>query len=293
MQLGDHRLIKVLIAFGANTNALNSANQTPLDLLKGPQRAISQNLRDLHWLVHAEQKKATPEQIPLPSELPPPAKQLCSDGTSSVDRHLPKAQNSDTTTLKIPHLQKQRTVSMTSPPNVAELFPPCSSSQVTSKPCISITLEKGAGIEYLSNRKVNKLTGVLQDAGAERRVKLIRNTFSLSRNSRITFDELSENLSEIEVKSASGSVEKSSGNSHELMNTRLHYYSLLQKLIKKHLNDIDDRLPHTPNEASSLVLHMREVRMLQIAGSRILFLDGGGLRGLIQVEILSQVYCVY
>ena len=51
-------------------------------------------------------------------------------------------------------------------------------------------------------------------------------------------------------------------------------------LCKEELND---------EETFSLGLHQREIQLLKRAGSRVLFLDGGGIRGLIQIEILSQL----
>ena len=43
------------------------------------------------------------------------------------------------------------------------------------------------------------------------------------------------------------------------------------------------------DKAASLGLQIRELRLLQMAGSRILFLDGGGMRGLLEIEMLSQI----
>ena len=44
--------------------------------------------------------------------------------------------------------------------------------------------------------------------------------------------------------------------------------------------------PQSPDEAMSLAMQMKELRMYQKAGSRILALDGGSMRGLVQLEIL-------
>ena len=67
------------------------------------------------------------------------------------------------------------------------------------------------------------------------------------------------------------------------------YCCRLDNTIKQRLANISVSLTNTPDEAMALAVQMRELRMYQKAGSRILFLDGGGIRGLLEVEILSQV----
>lgn len=41
--------------------------------------------------------------------------------------------------------------------------------------------------------------------------------------------------------------------------------------------------------AAALGIQIREMKLLQTAGSRILFLDGGGMKGLVEIEILCQL----
>ena len=65
------------------------------------------------------------------------------------------------------------------------------------------------------------------------------------------------------------------------------YHFLLHEIVKKSLSNL--KLSHSPEDSTFLLKHMKEARLLQMAGSKILFLDGGGLRGLIHIEILSQV----
>ena len=62
--------------------------------------------------------------------------------------------------------------------------------------------------------------------------------------------------------------------------------------VKTMLEDVDQSLVHdgkSVDVAASLGLQIREMRLLQMAGSRILFLDGGGMRGLLEIEMLSQI----
>ena len=64
-------------------------------------------------------------------------------------------------------------------------------------------------------------------------------------------------------------------------------YRELEKSIERRLASVS--FPQSPNEATSLAVQMKELRMYRKAGSRILVLDGGGMRGLLQIEILSQI----
>ena len=64
-------------------------------------------------------------------------------------------------------------------------------------------------------------------------------------------------------------------------------YHELEKSIERRL--ASRSFPQFPNEAMSLAIQMKELRMYTKAGSRILVLDGGGMRGLVQIEILSQI----
>ena len=43
------------------------------------------------------------------------------------------------------------------------------------------------------------------------------------------------------------------------------------------------------DKAAALGIQVREMKLLQMAGSRILCLDGGGVKGLVEIEILSQI----
>lgn len=64
-------------------------------------------------------------------------------------------------------------------------------------------------------------------------------------------------------------------------------YSELENSIDQRLSNVS--VPLSPDEAMSFAMQMRELRIYRNAGSRILSLDGGGMRGLIQIEILSQI----
>ena len=90
---------------------------------------------------------------------------------------------------------------------------------------------------------------------------------------------------------ASRAIKKPSSESLEI---RYQYYYLLRDILMKRLSNITDlHLSHSPEDSAYLLEHMKEVYLLQMAGSRILFLDGGGMRGLMQLEILCQVMSCY
>ena len=226
-------------------NSLNFANQTPLDLLKGPQRVMSISLQDSH-LQFLLQERVT--------GIPSPTKLMHTDGVSTNRPPLTRRQTG---------LQADALVSFRS--------------------SISSSYETGPGTDFMSPKKLRKLSDVLQCVGAERRQQMVHaaTPASITKPSAFSFVKCET--------TAPSHPAKGSEKSQDLPKTRLQYYSMLQELINSRMTKMDHKFNYTPDEASRLVEHMREMKMLQFAGSRILFMDGGGLRGLIQVDILSQV----
>ena len=149
-----------------------------------------------------------------------------------------------------------------------------------SKTCnISCTLEKGTSLDHMSAKRVDKLTGILKSAGAKQKrdvhksslpMKPVRVPSSMSTKRSWKSPEESRNI---------------------LIDSCLEYNFLVKELVTRRLSVIRNAKKHKKvlSNGSMLLRHMQEARMLQMAGSRILFLDGGGMRGLIQIEILSQV----
>ena len=62
-----------------------------------------------------------------------------------------------------------------------------------------------------------------------------------------------------------------------------------EKFIESLLDCATDENAPSDGEASELVTRMRDLKILKKGGSRILCLDGGGMRGLIQVEALAAI----
>ena len=80
-----------------------------------------------------------------------------------------------------------------------------------------------------------------------------------------------------------------SGVSDDWTSKIARYNYELSSSIEKKVFNASHHFDNDPDEAMAVVYQMRELKMLRDAGSRILFLDGGGMRGLIQIEILSQL----
>ena len=69
-------------------------------------------------------------------------------------------------------------------------------------------------------------------------------------------------------------------------------YSELEQNIRSRLDNTtlaSDPAVFSQDAAVSLALQLQEMRLFQKSGSRILCLDGGGIRGLVQLEILCQL----
>ena len=269
-------------------NALNAAKQTPLDLLKGPRRVFSDSLRGSQFF------DLLPERVTSPVKKQPLSQQLhgtveCTDSSDTSQEDVPtapveKKNGAVRDNLRFPRRPTQRLLNFTSPLEFSEI--PESPSQASSHSSFCRMLETGTGVDRLSHSEVNDLTEVLQCAGAERRLQLMHSAFSwnpLLRQMIIAVDEPPENLPESEH-TTEQAVKK-----ERVMNIQLQYFSTLNEMITKRLSTIDDPFSNTVEKELSLAVYMREMRMMQMAGSRILFLDGGGMRGLIHIEILSQV----
>ena len=66
-------------------------------------------------------------------------------------------------------------------------------------------------------------------------------------------------------------------------------YKELDTLIRRRLADPSDTMMYSTDEAFACALQLRELTLLRKSGSRVLSLDGGGMKGLIQIEVLEQL----
>ena len=78
---------------------------------------------------------------------------------------------------------------------------------------------------------------------------------------------------------------------HQRYEHIFQYYSLLHKFFKTQVCTIDslDKPLSSVVDTTELLDYIQESRMVAMAGARILCLDGGGMRALIEIEILSRV----
>ena len=77
---------------------------------------------------------------------------------------------------------------------------------------------------------------------------------------------------------------------HDDWTTKVAKYSYdVSNFIERKMLNIGHRFDDHPDETMAVMYQLRELKMLRDAGSRILFLDGGGMKGLVQIEILSQL----
>lgn len=91
-------------------------------------------------------------------------------------------------------------------------------------------------------------------------------------------------------------AEKNSSDYEKIKEERDDWYMNISKLnfelqinLKKILEDVSMSEHPRIDQAAALGMQMKEIAMLELAGCRMLFLDGGGMKGIVQVDILSRI----
>lgn len=70
--------------------------------------------------------------------------------------------------------------------------------------------------------------------------------------------------------------------------SKLHFE--LEQKMKAMMEDVSTSLVcDSLDVAAALGIQIREMKLLQMAGSRVLFLDGGGMKGLVEIDILCDI----
>ena len=72
--------------------------------------------------------------------------------------------------------------------------------------------------------------------------------------------------------------------------TKIAKYNFeISNFIERKMLNISHHFDEHPEETMAVMYQLRELKMLRDAGSRVLFLDGGGMKGLVEIEVLSQL----
>ena len=234
VKCGDLQTIKLLLSFGANINALNSQNKTPLDLIVGPYRLFCRQDSTIQDFILVESNPISPSVSPT--------------GYEHTD---------------------------SSPSNVILTV---SQQQVN---------HRRRSMTYVETLE---LADILKDHGAVRGKDLTKKySLHTKKESVQPFIDVvpadKEGVDVVALKKAEMSIDD---DDHWTDLIPRVYYQLTTAIESK-LRDIGVSLFDNSDEGLALAVQMKEMRMLREAGSRILFLDGGGMRGLIQIEILSQL----
>ena len=137
---------------------------------------------------------------------------------------------------------------------------------------------------FAKNGNVTELAQFLRQCGAERSRDRVRMLVPIN-----SFSDLAKIEKEMDS-SASSPGQKVVELQHDNWCEQLpQLFHQITAEVNRKLSDVSYPLSQHADEAMALGIQMRELKMLREAGSRILFLDGGGMRGLIEIEILSQL----
>ena len=243
--------VRTLLVFGANINILDGNNKTPLDLVVGPYR----------FLTRQESGFIVVDSVDGDEVLPPPP--AISPVTGSR-RPLLKSQPSITDDEVVAELKKS------------------SYSAVTAFTSA-----------FAKSSSVDEMAELLMEYGGERGRKIPqRSRWDTIRQGSKCIVQQFQDMVVMEPKESMltpSRIHKMNCPQDDWTSkiASMNYEILLN--VERTLQDVQYRLSQHPDEAMAIGIQMKELKMLRDAGSRILFLDGGGMRGLIQIEILSQL----
>ena len=250
--------VKALLVFGANVNALDGSNKTPLDLMVGPYRFLSRQESSGFTLIDVEDtdnvstatKRPSIKTSPSPRPRPPLKSQL-----SFTDEEVPAP-----------------------------------SRQPASRMHSAFTSFTSA---FAKSGNVGGMAKLLMDHGGERGNKIASTSQGDTKQHRLYIVQQFQDMITTECRESVSTPNKANraecvvDDDWTTKIATLNYQISFN--IERKLLDITNPLSRHPDEAMAVGIQMKELKMLRDAGSRMLFLDGGGMRGLIQIEILSQL----
>ena len=242
-QIGDEKSVETLLVFGANINALDGNNKTPLDLVKGPYRFLTRQESGF-TLIDIDDFDMTASEATAPRKRP-----LLRSQASITDDEVPPVN---------PCLRYSR------------------SALTAFTSMFGKTGDVGGMAELLSKYGGERGAMVVATAKCEQNLRTIKQFQDM-----IT-EELKEK-SHTPCKIESCPVKDDWTTKIATLNYEI------SSNIERTLLDVHYPLSRNPDEAMAVGIQTKELKMLRDAGSRVLFLDGGGMRAVMQIEILSQL----
>ena len=244
-QAGDTQTVQTLLVFGANINALDANDKTPLDLVVGPYRFLTH--QECGFTVIDIDKTATSPSTPnIPNKRPTLKAQPSYDGeVAAVPQH----------------------------PRVHSAVTAFTSS-------------------FAKSGNVGAMAELLREYGGKRGNEIAPMTKRDVRQPKLCRVQQFQDMIMTESKETMATpakVHKSDGLEDDWTTKIATLYYQISSYIERKLLDIAHPLSQYPDEAMAVGIQMKELKMLRDAGSRVLFLDGGGMKGLAQIEILSQL----
>ena len=246
--------VRTLLVFGADINILDGNKKTPLDLVIGPYRFLTRQESGFTVVDSVDSDEAAPTS---PAVSPVAGRRR--------SRPLLKSQ---------PSITDDEVVT-----------PKLKASSFSAVTAFTSTFAKSNSIDQMAE--------LLVEYGGERGRKMPQRTrWDTIRQARKCIVQQFQDVVAMEPKESMLTPSRI----HKLNCPQDDWTSKIASMnyeilsnIERKLQDVKYRLSQHPDEAMALGIQMKELKMLREAGSRILFLDGGGMKGLIQIEILSQL----
>ena len=289
---------KTLISFGANVNPLNVRHQTPLDLAtiewasQERKRKVSNDINGEVKPALVNPQRSSPQVSPilLRREVRPPAYSRADSTRSwvSVDT-TGQTNGTKNGILEECALLEASYQSGTSAEDPREFMQSMQIRMSLSDSVDKNDEEASAGSEMV--QQMHKMLDLLYAVGA------------LSSNSRkLRFSKIPKLVESGDFSSESGLERSIKLKDYDEGRTVLSLYEELEDYINRRIES-QESLSLNMDEAIAMTYQQQEMHRYKKTckdeqhgigfevrgGSRVLFLDGGGIKGLVQIEVLSQL----